>query len=96
MHTSHLRENVWLRAVVDDFLCASGSLCTRCCACFQTSGGGFHASYVTISHAHWKEINGPNGKGKSAYNGCDGHYNKKGHAVLVGDIMADVRGILGW
>ena len=31
------------------------------------------ASYVSITKAHWTEINGPNGKGTSEYNGCDGH-----------------------
>jgi hypothetical protein len=60
----------------------------------QKGGAGFHASYVTITKAHWSEINAK--KGKSPYNGCDGHYNEKGHKVLLGDILPDVKKILGW
>ena len=51
---------------------------------------------MSITEPHWNEINGPNGKGKSAYNGCDGHYNAKGHAVLMKDILPGVKSILGW
>ena len=63
---------------------------------FNKAQSAFVASYVSITKPHWKEINGPNGKGKSAYNGCDGHYNAKGHAVLMNDILPDVKSILGW
>ena len=63
---------------------------------FNKKGHGFNAGYVTITKQHWKEINGPNGKGTSDYNGCDGHYNKKGHNVLMQDILPGVKKILGW
>ena len=45
------------------------------------------------------EINGHtrgSKKGKSAYNGCDGHYNVKGHAVLAGDVIPEFKKIMGW
>ena len=35
-------------------------------------------------------------KGKSQYNGCDGHYNEKGHSVLAADIMPQFLDIMGW
>jgi hypothetical protein len=51
---------------------------------------------------HWSEINGckegttKHCNGKSAYNGCDGHYNVKGHGVLARDIIPQFRQIMGW
>jgi hypothetical protein len=49
---------------------------------------------------HWGEINGckegttKHCNGKSAFNGCDGHYNGKGHGVLAGDIIPQFRKIM--
>ena len=50
------------------------------------------SQYVTIGHKTWKTIN----KGTKKYNGCDSHYNKNGHGLLVGDIIEDVRKMLKW
>ena len=54
-----------------------------------------HASLehdTTITDAHWREINREGG----GYRGCDEHYNRKGHAVLMEDVVGDVRRLLGW
>jgi hypothetical protein len=61
-------------------------------ATFNKAGSGFKAGFVTITKAHWKEINTK----KNGYNGCDGHYNPKGHNVLMQDILPGVKKILGW
>ena len=57
--------------------------------------------YTTIDISHWSEINGckhgsKNCNGKSRYNGCDGHYNVDGHAVLAADILPQLRQIMSW
>ena len=48
--------------------------------------------YVTIQHQTWKKIN----QDTNQYNGCDSHYNKNGHGLLVGDIIDNVRTMLNW
>lgn len=63
---------------------------------FNAEGGAIQGYYTSITKAHWNTINGPNGKGKSMYNGCDGHYNEKGHAVLAKDILPQFEKIMGW
>merc|ERR1712216_578275 len=62
----------------------------------EQSGSGMKGFYTSITKEHWNMINGPNGKGKSAYNGCDGHYNEKGHAVVAMDILPQIQKIMGW
>ena len=59
-------------------------------------GSGMKGYYTTITKAHWNTINGPHGKGESAYNGCDGHYNVKGHGVLAADILPQLKKAMGW
>lgn len=67
-------------------------------SCEKTSnpnpGNKMRGYYTTITKEHWKMINGKNGK--TEYNGCDGHYNFKGHGVLAGDIIPQFRKIMGW
>ena len=75
---------------------------------FNMMGLGMKGFYTTIdpgdpeSTPHWSEINGceegttKKCKGKSAFNGCDGHYNVKGHGVLAGDVIPQFRQIMGW
>ena len=72
------------------------------CEDIQTAQAAFNkkqskvvASYVSITKAHWKEINGPDGKGKSEYNGCDGHCESsltgpppRRHAALLPLLLA--------
>ena len=58
------------------------------------AGDGWVSSFTSITKAHWHMINA--NSGRSEYNGCDGHYNKKGHAILAVDILPDLRRILGW
>jgi lysophospholipase L1-like esterase len=50
------------------------------------------SAFVSISNATWKEIN----KGTRHFNGCDGHYNKEGHGLLMNDVVENVRKILNW
>lgn len=57
------------------------------------SDDGFRAFYVSISEKHWHKINA--WYGHSVFNGCDMHYNARGHAVLVEDILEKVEEILG-
>ena len=68
---------------------------------FNMLGLGLKSYYTTITTKHWSEINGCKSgvkkcKGKSDYNGCDGHYNVKGHGVLAGDILPQFRTLMGW
>lgn len=62
----------------------------------EQSGSGIKGYYTSITKAHWNMINGPHGSGRSQYNGCDGHYNEKGHGVLAADILPQVQKIMGW
>jgi hypothetical protein len=57
--------------------------------------------YTSIEIEHWNMINGckqgsKHCNGKSNYNGCDGHYNERGHAVLAADILPQFKRIMGW
>ena len=64
---------------------------------FSAEGGsGMKGYYTTITKSHWAMINGPHGKGESVYNGCDGHYNVKGHGVLAADILPQLKKAMGW
>ena len=59
------------------------------------------AVQTTIETARWRMINGcsegsKHCSGKSAYHGCDGHYNSKGHAILAAAILPQLRKIMGW
>ena len=69
---------------------------------FNALQNGFTSYYTSITEAVWEQINnckGPGMKkcnGKSAFNGCDGHYNEKGHAKLVEGISAQFEQIMGW
>jgi len=68
----------------------------------QFNGNGqskVKAYYTSIAQNNWKMINGHENnekKGKTIYNGCDGHYNVKGHGVLAGDIIPQFKQIMGW
>jgi len=55
---------------------------------------GFRAYYTSIKRATWKMINANNGK--SQYNGCDSHYNQKGHAKVAEEILPQVEQIMDW
>eukprot|EP00966_Prymnesium_polylepis_P331554 7387130-Prymnesium_polylepis.1 len=55
---------------------------------------GWISNYTSVTKAHWHMINADDGA--SAYNGCDTHYNGKGHQVIAEDIIADVRRFVGW
>ena len=60
---------------------------------------GLVGYFTSITTDHWYLINGGNGNGKSgktAYNGCDGHYNVKGHGIVAGDILPQLKKIMGW
>jgi lysophospholipase L1-like esterase len=61
---------------------------------FNSQHDAIKSYFVSITREHWKLINAKNGK--SPYNGCDGHYNEKGHRVLAGDIIPQIRKIMGW
>jgi hypothetical protein len=61
---------------------------------FNQTQSAFAASFVTITHAHWHQINTASGHGK--YNGCESHYNAAGHHVLMHDIAPQVKAVLGW
>jgi len=50
--------------------------------------------YTSIDTDNWHKINANDGK--SAFNGCDGHYNAKGHSVLANDILPQFKKIMGW
>ena len=43
-----------------------------------------------------KGESGKHCNGKSEYNGCDGHYNVKGHGVLAADIIPQFKAVMGW
>ena len=64
------------------------------------SGGrtnGIKGYFTSITTEHWNLINGKgHSSGKTAYNGCDGHYNIKGHGILAGDIIPQFKKIMGW
>lgn len=63
---------------------------------FNAEGGAIQGYFTSITKDHWNLINGPRGKGESPYNGCDGHYNEKGHAVVAKDILPQLEKIMGW
>ena len=63
---------------------------------FNNQRAGFHADFVTITKQNWNMINGPDGAGLSQYNGCQTHYNQKGHRVLMQDVEPGIRDIMGW
>ena len=68
---------------------------------WNAQGKPMRSYYTTIETEHWNMINGcsegsKHCSGKSAYNGCDGHYNSKGHAVLAADILPQLRKIMNW
>ena len=68
---------------------------------FNANSAGIKGHYTSITKATWERINNcKNGmdkcNGKSAYNGCDGHYNIKGHAAVVADIQAQFKQVMGW
>ena len=69
---------------------------------FNLLGLGLKSYYTTITTEHWDTINGCKGEsgkhcsGKSEYNGCDGHYNVKGHGVLAADIIPQFKAVMGW
>ena len=53
--------------------------------------------YTAINKTTWREINGiPGHYMRSEYNGCDGHYNERGHGVLAGAIAPQLAAALGW
>ena len=56
------------------------------------AGDGWVANYTTITDEHWEKINKKGG----GFLGCDEHYNRKGHRVLMEDVVDDVRRFLGW
>ena len=47
---------------------------------------------VSIKQKDWNMINSKN----SGYLGCDSHYNKAGHQVLMEDIVEKVERLLNW
>eukprot|EP01047_Picozoa_sp_COSAG01_P079423 COSAG01_NODE_15064_length_1378_cov_36.887412_1_plen_128_part_00 len=53
-------------------------------------------------HVYWSEINRLQAgttklyKGQSALNGCDGHYNVRGHGVLASDIIPQLHHMDGF
>jgi hypothetical protein len=57
-------------------------------------GTGLRGYFTSITQDHWNMINANNGT--SAYNGCETHYNEKGHSVLAADIIPQVQQIMGW
>jgi len=62
---------------------------------------GLKGFFTTITKPTWEKINGcKNGmnkcSGKTKYNGCDGHYNHDGHAMVAGEIAPQVKKVLGW
>jgi len=70
-------------------------------------GDGFEAHVTSITTNTWKEINGckingrkeinlKNCHGASHYNGCNSHYNEKGHARVADEILPQVEKIMGW
>merc|ERR1712217_766607 len=61
---------------------------------FNAEGKAIKGHFTRITKEHWKMIN--KGDGTSAYNGCDSHYNEKGHKVLADDIIPQVEEIMGW
>ena len=61
---------------------------------FNNQRQGFNAGFVTITKQHWNMINGKGGM--SQYNGCQTHYNQKGHKVLMQDVEPGIRNIMGW
>jgi len=68
---------------------------------FNSGSGtnGIKGYFTSITTQHWDLINGKGGNGKSGktpYNGCDGHYNIKGHGILAGDIIPQFKKIMGW
>jgi hypothetical protein len=53
---------------------------------------GGEASFVSIEEETWDKIN----KRRNGYLGCDAHYAESGHAALTGDILEQVREVMGW
>ena len=65
----------------------------------ETNATRIRSFYTSIANATWSKINGHgpgDTPGASRWNGCDAHYNERGHAVLMRSILPDVRRILGW
>lgn len=52
---------------------------------------GFKAYFVSMEEAVWTTLQ----KNKE-YNGCDHHYNKRGHGVVASQVLPQLRHILGW
>jgi len=51
--------------------------------------------FVPMGKAKWKMMN--RGRNQRQYQGCDdSHYNEKGHAVVVSEVMPKIRDIMGW
>ncbi|GMH51088.1 hypothetical protein TL16_g00937 [Triparma laevis f. inornata] len=50
----------------------------------------FKAYYTSIKEDTWKTIN----KRKNGFEGCDEHYNEKGHEALMKDIVDDVKSFM--
>jgi len=53
---------------------------------------GFEAFFTRLTNQRWQKIN-DNGK---KYTGADGHYTRYGAAILVGDILPDIKNFMGW
>lgn len=68
---------------------------------FNAAGNGFTGHYTTVTVSTWETINGckhgmSKCNGKSAFNGCDGHYNGNGHKRVVEDIKGQFATAMGW
>jgi hypothetical protein len=81
------------------------------CDDIETANGRFNAKhgaagwsghFTTIKRSTWETINGckqgslSKCSGKSAFNGCDGHYNANGHMRLAADVRPQIAKVLGW
>lgn len=71
------------------------------CGAIQTAndefnGGGradgFEGHYVAITDDDWQMLNARG----SSYLGCDSHYAPSGHAVLMNDILDQVKAVMDW
>jgi len=63
----------------------------------ENSGSGIKGFSTYVTKDHWRMLNtGIWGQGNTLYNGCDSHYNEKGHYVVATDILPQVRAIMGW
>lgn len=81
-------------------VCAGSINGLACCDAVKKATSLFNKSdsnrahVVGITQALWEDLNVYNGQGK--FNGCNSHYNEKGHEAVAEGILDQVNKVMGW